>query len=61
MHFRPIRLSAAAMALLGAGIGEQLRLKCCIGEIVRQRPIQPGCNQPLERQPNRRVSIRFEP
>ena len=54
MHFSPIRLSAAAVALLGAGSGEQLRLKGGVGEIVRQRPIQPGRLNPLQRQPNRR-------
>ena len=54
MHGRPIRLDLAAMTLLGAGRREQPLFKRRIGQLIGQRPIQPGDLKTLDRRAHRR-------
>jgi hypothetical protein len=44
----------AAVTLLGADRGEELRLQRRIGHLARQRPAEPRHCKPLQRQSDRR-------
>ena len=54
VNLAPIGLGAAAVALLGADLGEEPRLQRGIGQLYRQRPVQPGDGEPFHGQPNGR-------
>jgi hypothetical protein len=47
VNLGPIGLGAAAMALLGADGSEKLRLQRGVGQLRRQRPIEPCRRQSL--------------
>jgi hypothetical protein len=49
VNLGPIGLGATAMALLGADGSEQPGLQRRVGQFRRQRPVEPGRRQPLER------------
>ena len=64
MHRRPARLGETPLALSAAATGlcEQPGFQHRVGDVIGQRPGQPRCLEPADRQPHRRgrrIAIRF--
>lgn len=56
MHRRPVRLGEAPLALpaAAAGLCKKPGFQHRVGDVIGQRPAQPRCLEPADRQPHRR-------
>ena len=54
MNLGPVGLATTAMPLLGTDRSEELRFQSRIGQLGRQRPVEPRRRKPLQGQSDRR-------